>query len=79
MALLSGCAGLRPFPAKYLIEYDSKHKVCGQYEIVDAENFKFKYIKDIPCPSVFGFSESDIPKVNNWVRDAIKYAREKCQ
>lgn len=78
MVILEGCAGLRPFPTKTLIEYDARHKVCGQYEIVDAETFKFKYIKDIPCVSIFGFSETDIPKVLNWARDAQKHAKEHC-
>lgn len=72
------CAGLRPFPTDTLIEYDSKNKVCGQYKIVDPENFEFKYVKDIPCPDVFGFLSRDVPKVLDWEKDAKSYAKQHC-
>ena len=76
---LIGCAGLKPFPTSTLIEYDNKHKVCGQYQIVDLEKFRFEYVKDIPCPAVFGFTAKDIPNVLNWAQDAEDYARQHCQ
>lgn len=77
--LLSGCAGLKPFPADTLIEYDAKNKVCGEYRITDPENLKFKYVKDISCPSIFGFTSRDVPKVLNWATDAKEYVRSRCQ
>lgn len=79
IGLLSACSGLRPFPTDTLIEYDARFKVCGQYKIVDPENFKFQYVKDIPCPSVFGFTSQDVPKVLDWAADAKKYVRDRCR
>lgn len=76
--LLSSCAGLKPFPTDKLIEYDAKFKVCGQYRITDPEHFKYVYVQDIPCPSFFGFTSQDIPKVENWAQDAQDYARQHC-
>lgn len=76
--IVMGCAGLKPFPVRTLIEYDNKFKVCGMYEIVDLENLKYEYVKDIPCPSVFGFSSKDVPKVLDWAKDAQSYAKQKC-
>lgn len=76
---LTACAGLPKFPTETIIEYDSKNKVCGQYKIIDYEHFKVQYVKDIPCPDVFGFSSSDISKVLDWAQDSIKYGKEHCQ
>ncbi len=72
------CAGLKPFPERYLYEYDAKNKVCGQYQIVDQQNLKYEYVKDLPCPSLFGFTSRQIPNVLNWARDAKIYAQEHC-
>lgn len=77
--LLSACSGLKKFPTDTLIEYDAVNKVCGQYRIVDFENFKFEYVKDILCPSTFGFSSKDIPAVLNWAEDTQAYAKQHCQ
>ncbi len=76
---VSCCAGLKKFPTDTLIEYDHKNKVCGKYKIVDAENFKFDYLGDIPCPDVFGFTSKDTPNVLNWLQDAKEYARNHCR
>lgn len=76
--ILSGCQGLRPFPVKEIIEYDTKNKVCGLYQIVDFEKRKIEFVRDIACPDVFGFRAKDIPKVLDWAEDAQKYAKEKC-
>ena len=79
---ISGCAGLRKFPAKNIWETDMKAGVCGQYEIVDYENFKVRHVKDWPlskCHGVFGFSTPDIPKVLDWGMDAKDYAERKCK
>lgn len=79
LLLLTSCAGLKPFPTSTLYEYDAQYKVCGQYQITDPANLKFAYVKDVPCPSIFGFNSSDIPKVLNWVQDAEAYAKANCQ
>lgn len=75
---LIGCAGLPPFPTQTLIEYNAKSKVCGQYRITDPEHMKFEYVKDVPCPSIFGFTSKDIPKVLDWADDAQEFARNHC-
>lgn len=76
---LSACAGAPVFPTDKLIEFDVENMACGQYRIVDLENFKFEYVMDIPCPSVFGFTIQDTPKVLNWMRDVKEYAKGRCQ
>lgn len=76
------CAGLKPFPTKTLLEFDPKEPICAEYRIVDEENLKYEWVKDIPfkqCPAIFGFSSRDIPKVLDWGQDAKTYAREHCQ
>lgn len=81
VGVLSCCAGLKPFPTKDLFEYDAKNKVCGQYVLVDEENLKYDWVKDLPvnqCPSIFGFRSKDIPKVLDWGTDAKDYARNNC-
>lgn len=76
--LLSCCTAQRPFPAQYVHEYDSKNKVCGLYKITDAENLKFEYVKDEPCPDIFGFSAEDTPNVLDWAADMQDYVRANC-
>ncbi len=80
-ASLLSCAGLRPFPVDTLYEYDAKEPICGEYKIVDVENLKYAWVRDIPlkdCPSIFGFTPKQIPKVLSWARDAKDYARAHC-
>lgn len=77
---LSGCASLKPFPAKYIYEVDTTYDVCGKYVIVDPESLQIDYVDDLPmtaCDGVFGFSAEDMPKVLDWSEEAIKKAKEK--
>lgn len=76
---LINCSQTKPFPTDKLIEYDQVNKVCGQYKIINFDTLQFKYVKDIPCPPVFGFTESDIPNVLNWIRDEQAYAKSHCE
>lgn len=79
---LTACAGLRPFPVDTVYEYDPKEPICGEYKIVDAENLKYVWVKDIPfedCPPIFGFDPEQIPKILDWARDAKIYARDHCR
>ncbi len=78
IGLSVSCAGLKPFPTKDVFEYDAKLKVCRQYVITDAEHFKFEYVKNIACISIFGFSSKDIPKVLDWGQDSQEYAKAHC-
>lgn len=75
---LSACNGLKPFPADHIIEYDNKNKVCGYYKITDQEHLKVEYVKDVPCPAVFGFESKDIANILNWGQDAQEYVRNNC-
>lgn len=78
---LSACSGLKPFPTQTLYEFDTKDHVCGVYKITNAETFQFAHVKDLPlaqCPAIFGFSSGDIPKVLDWSRDAVQYAKTRC-
>ncbi len=65
-----------------LWEFDAKSNVCAEYKIVDFENFKYVWLRDVEraqCPSIFGFTAHDIPKVENWKADAIRYGKEHCK
>ena len=73
------CTSIRPFPTDTLIEYDNKFYVCGKYKITDPESFTFEFVEDVPCPSVFGFTSEDVPKVLDWAKDMQRYAKERCQ
>lgn len=80
--VLSGCAlfpGAPEFPTTRVIEYDALFGACGEYKIVDFQNFKYEYVKEIPCESVFGFSAEDTPKVMDWLSDIQDYAKQHCQ
>lgn len=80
--IATSCTGLRQFPAEKLIEFDSKHRVCAEYKLVDKDKVRFVHVKDYPlneCPSVFGFTPVDIPKVIDWVDDAKAYAKANCK
>lgn len=72
------CAGLKKFPVDTIIEHDTIHKTCGLYRIVDYEQLKYKYEKEIECPDTFGFSSKDIPKVLDWGQDAVIYSKQHC-
>lgn len=79
---LSGCAGLRPFPTDKLFEYDPKFSTCSEFRITDPAAFKFEFVRDLPladCPPVFGFSDSDIPKVLYWARQSVAYGKSHCR
>lgn len=80
--VLSSCAGLKKFPAKYVYEVDLGNKVCGQYEITAYRpKLQFKHANDLSlnsCNGVFGFSTSDMPKVLDWADAAADAAEKKC-
>jgi hypothetical protein len=76
---VSACSSIPPFPTTKLIEYDSVTGVCGEYKIVDMENFKFEYVADIQCPSVFGFTVQDTPLVLNYLEDMRDLAKQRCR
>jgi hypothetical protein len=79
LALVS-CAD--KFPAKEMFEIDIANETCGVYELTDAERVLWTHKEDRPlgsCDGVFGFSRSDTPKVQDWVRDRVEEAKEKCQ
>lgn len=76
------CAGLKPFPTSTLYEFDNKNQVCGEYKIVDPENFKFQYVRDYPlakCPAIFGFNSTDVAPVLDWLKDSKDYIRNHCK
>lgn len=79
LIFLTGCPGPRVFPTTTIIEYDNKNKVCGQYKIVNFESMQVQYVQDIPCPSVFGFSDVDVPKVLDWLQDEEAYIKANCK
>lgn len=88
--LLGGCAGAPEFPTKDLwqVSYQSlnegepKEWRCLQYELIDPENLKYKYVgwhAITRCIGVFGFSSQDIPKVLSYGPKLKKYYQEQCK
>lgn len=39
----------------YLYDIDVKSQVCGQYKILDADTFKFQWVRDLPLKACDGF------------------------
>ncbi len=81
-ALLVGCSGIPPYPAHMVYDVDLAHKACGEYEIVDKENMKFKHVRDLPlkeCDGLIGMKARDFAKVKHWGQDVRAYAAEKCK
>lgn len=81
MTALLACNSVPKFPAKYVWEIDSTNHACGQYEIIDAENFKVRHVQDWPlekCNGVFGFGAKDISPVLQWCKEVAGLARSKC-
>ncbi len=79
IGLSVSCSGLKPFPTTKFVGYDEKLKICREYRLIDQENIKFEFVQNIPCPSVFGFTSADTPKVLNWIADAKDYVRNHCK
>lgn len=80
LVLLTNCVATPKFPARELYEYDSALGVCGVYKIVNTEKIEFEFVKDIPlteCPTIFGFSAADAPKVLDWASDRMMEAKQK--
>lgn len=80
---LSACAGLKPFPAKTIWEYDRKTKTCGEYQIIAYDpRIRVKHLRDVPldqCPAIFGFSAAEIAPVLDWSADALAYSKKRCR
>lgn len=78
------CAGAPKFPTKELYEVninpENKQWVCGKYEITDAARRKYKHVADVDfinCKGVWGFKDSDLPKIFQWMDDSEVYYKEK--
>lgn len=79
--LLVSCQGAPVFPTKTLWEVDTDFGVCGEYEITDLKNYKYRHVKDWPiekCNGVFGFSAEDRPKVISWLKAIKKHFEQVC-
>ncbi len=76
---LSACASAPQFPTDKLIEHPVGSQACGLYQITNFETYTVKYVKDIPCPAVFGFDDKDIPKVLDWMKDMRAYSEQHCK
>ena len=78
MLFLFGCES-DPFPIVNVYMIDQQKKTCDQYKLVDVENIKFKYDKELPfesCPLAFGFSKEDTGKLMSWIRRQKKNVSE---
>lgn len=80
LVCLSSCA-IAPFPNEKLYVVDLVNGVCAEYEIVNVEEIKFRWVRDLalnrqgPCDRMAGFSRDGFKNVQNWIRDVI--AKEK--
>jgi len=79
--ILSGCGKDAPvFPVKNIYEVDLDFNVCGEYKINQKTRMK-EHVKDYPiekCNGVFGFQAEDVPKIDDWIDDMIRYLKKQC-
>lgn len=80
---LSACdETLDPFPAQYVYSIQAWKWKCSRHRIVSKDPVTVDGGEMIPwddCPNVFGFDEKDTGAVFNWIRNAQKKAKERCQ
>ena len=81
--LLIGCGdGLPPFPANYIFVAKPDKLECTRHKIISKDPVKVDKGEFIPwneCPHVFGFQDSDIGPVMNWVRKAQSESKKRCK
>ena len=82
-SLLVGCAeGLPPFPAEYIFVVKPEKQECTRHKIISKDPVKVDKGEFVPwdeCPHVFGFQDSDIAPVMNWIRNAQEEAKKRCK
>lgn len=79
---LVGCSGLDPFPADHIFVVNPDTHTCSKHEIIKKDPITVDDGVDVPwgdCPHVFGFKDSDVGPVMNWIRKAQQLAKEKCK
>lgn len=72
LSLISCKPEQEEFPQVNLFSTDFENKVCGEWEIVDRRNLKWKLLAEHPiekCNIMFGFDPKGFSKVKNWARD----------
>lgn len=84
MALsLNGCAEkLASFPADYIFVVRPETQKCAKHKIIKKDPVtvdKGEWVPWSECPVVYGFAESDISGVMNWIRDAQELAKKRCK
>lgn len=82
-SLISGCAsGLPTFPSDYIFVIRPEKQACSMHKIIKKDPVtvdKGYYLPWEECPTVYGFSEQDTPKVLSWIRKAQELAKKKCK
>ena len=79
---LVGCSGLDPFPADWVFVVNPDTQTCSKHEIIKKDPITVGDGIDVAwseCPHVFGFKDSDIAPVMDWMRKAERLAKEKCK
>jgi hypothetical protein len=78
-----GCAeGLPPFPAEFIFVVKPEKQQCTRHRIISKDPVKVdkgEYISWEECPHVFGFQDSDIGPVMNWIRESQRLAKKRCK
>jgi hypothetical protein len=81
--LVIGCAeGLPPFPADFVFVAKPDKLECTRHKIISKDPIKVDKGEFIPwseCPHVFGFQDSDIGPVMNWIRESQRLAKKRCK
>lgn len=81
--VLNGCdTSLDPFPAQYVYSIQPWKWKCSRHKIISKDPIQVDTGEMIPwddCPNLFGFDEKETGAVFNWIRNAQKEIKEKCQ
>jgi len=82
-SFLAACAdGLPIFPADEVYVARPDTLQCSRHKIISKDPVKIDKGEWIPweqCPHVFGFKDSDIGPVMNWIRNSQETARKRCK
>jgi hypothetical protein len=84
-----GCAGFPKYPARPVYRPLISRNVCLKFNVVKSDTISFSCEKgpdgkcvQLPlseCDGIIGYKAEDVPIMNDWGRDVIKYADKHCK
>ena len=83
LVIITGYSNELPmFPSDTIYVVNPDTHTCSKHEIIKKDPITVGDGVDVAwndCPHVFGFKDSDIGPVMNWVRKAQTIAKQKCK